>query len=98
MSDNSDSEKKVWGLMSKEWKIAFAIGWQDVIMGNGFHAVYDGLDKKRQYAYEQGRLWAANVIAAGMKPTVYKDIRGNKEPEEQARMRSASMRIGAPIR
>lgn len=57
-----------WGL---DWRMAYIQGWKDVYYHWGddiaeYHADYDKWPNHLQYAYENGRLQAANVRAAGI--------------------------------
>jgi hypothetical protein len=57
---------KVWSGMRSEDRQAYVIGWQNVMDDAGWHPAYDTLDRMMQRNYENGRLDATNVKAAGI--------------------------------
>lgn len=51
---------------------AQARGWNDVRKGLGFREAYDGWPRKRQWAYERGRLQATLAMITGGRLTRWK--------------------------
>lgn len=70
-----------------EWVRA---GYLDARAGCGFADFYAAADRDRQCAYELGRCWATNMLAAGIKPPAWRHQGPPPETVTRANERAAA--------
>jgi hypothetical protein len=72
------------------------LGWRDFVAGRGFPFSFDRWMKVEQLNYEAGRLFAANIRAAGLSAPVW-DGRGSGVGRIRSLCNKSVRAIGDPV-